>query len=270
MSTYVIGDVQGCFAQLEALLAKVGYRRRVDRLWFAGDLINRGPQSLATVRFVKSLGASAVTVLGNHDLHFLAIVFGGHRPLASDTFDDLMNAPDCLEIAHWLRGLPLMHRDSGFAMVHAGLPHIWTLRQAETHAREVESVMRDDQTYENYFRQMYGNVPSIWSDALAGMDRHRIITNYFTRMRLVSPAGEMDFSHKGAPEGVPAGFRPWFDYPSRIREPILFGHWAALDGATGNRGMIGLDTGCVWGRCLTSYRLEDGSITRIGCGEPAA
>ncbi len=270
MSTYVIGDLQGCFAQLEALLAKVGYRRAVDRLWFTGDLINRGPESLTTVRFVKSLGDSAVTVLGNHDLHFLAIVFGGHRTLASDTLDDLMDAPDRLEIAHWLRGLPLMHRENGFAMVHAGLPHIWTLRQAETHAREVESVMRDDERYENFFRHMYGNVPNVWSDALEGMDRHRIITNYFTRMRLMSHAGEMDFSHKGGLEGAPAGFRPWFAYPSRIREPILFGHWAALDGETGNRGMIGLDTGCVWGRHLTAYCLEDGSITRLGCAELAA
>lgn len=268
MSTYVIGDLQGCFAQLESLLAKVGYRREVDRLWFTGDLINRGPESLETVRFVKSLGASAVTVLGNHDLHFLAIVFGGHRTLASDTLDDLVDAPDCLEIAHWLRGLPLVHRENGFVMVHAGLPHIWTMREAEAHAREVESVMRGD--YENFFRQMYGNVPNVWSDTLEGMDRHRTITNYFTRMRLVSHAGEMNFSHKGVLEGAPAGFRPWFAYPSRVRERILFGHWAALDGATGNRDMIGLDTGCVWGRTLTAYRLEDGSITRIGCGELAA
>ena len=270
MSTYVIGDLQGCFAQLEALLGKVGYRRTADRLWFTGDLINRGSESLATVRFVKSLGDSAVTVLGNHDLHFLAIVFGGHRPMASDTFDDLMDAPDRLEIAHWLRGLPLMHRDNGFAMVHAGLPHIWTLRQAETHAREVESVMRDDEAYESFFRHMYGNTPNVWSDALEGMDRNRIIANYFTRMRLMSHAGEMDFSHKGGLEGAPAGFRPWFDYPSRILEPILFGHWAALDGATGNRGMIGLDTGCVWGRHLTAYCLEDGGITQVGCTELAA
>ena len=270
MSTYAIGDLQGCFAQLETLLAKVGYRRGVDRLWFAGDLINRGPESLATVRFVRSLGDSAVTVLGNHDLHFLAIAFGGHRQLAVDTFDDLMNASDRLEIAHWLRGLPLMHRQNGFVMVHAGVPHIWTVREAEAHAREVESIMRDDATYEDFFRQMYGNLPNVWSEALIGMDRHRVITNYFTRMRLMSHAGEMDFSHKGGLEGAPLGFRPWFAYPSRIREPILFGHWAALDGATGARDMIGLDTGCVWGRRLTAYCLEDGGITQVGCGELAA
>ena len=270
MSTYVIGDLQGCFAQLESLLAKVGYRREVDRLWFTGDLINRGPESLATVRFVKSLGTSAVTVLGNHDLHFLAIVFGGHRTLASDTLDGLMDAPDCLEIAHWLRGLPLMHRENGFVMVHAGLPHIWTVREAERHAREVESVMRDDEACEDFFRQMYGNRPDAWSDTLQGMDRNRIITNYFTRMRLVSHAGEMDFSHKGTLEGAPAGFRPWLAYPSRVRERILFGHWAALDGETESGSMIGLDTGCVWGRTLTAYCLEDGSITRIACSELAA
>lgn len=269
MSTYVIGDLQGCLVQLEALLEKVGYRRAEDRLWFTGDLINRGPESLATVRFVRSLGDRAVTVLGNHDLHFLAIVFGGHRPMASDTLNDLMDAPDCLDIAHWLRGLPLLHRENGFVMVHAGLPHIWTLSEAQTHAREVESVMRDDETYRDFFRKMYGNDPNVWSDALEGMDRQRIITNYFTRMRLMSHAGEMDFSHKGRLEGAPAGFRPWFSYPSRIREPILFGHWAALDGETGNGGTIGLDTGCVWGRCLTAYRLEDGSLFQVGCSELA-
>ncbi len=270
MSTYVIGDLQGCFTQLEALLSKVGYRSGADRLWFTGDLINRGPESLDAVRFVRSLGGSAVTVLGNHDLHFLAIVFGGHRTMASDTFDELLHAPDRLEIAHWLRGLPLMHREHGFVMVHAGLPHIWTLHEAEDRAREVESVMRDDEAYGSFFRQMYGNAPEAWSDSLVGMDRHRVITNYFTRMRLVTPAGEMDFSHKGSLDGAPAGFRPWFEFPSRIREPILFGHWAALDGATGNRDMIGLDTGCVWGRHLTAYCLEDRSITRVGCAELAA
>lgn len=270
MSTYVIGDLQGCYTQLEALLSKIGYRGAVDRLWFTGDLINRGPESLEAIRFVRSLGESAVTVLGNHDLHFLAIVFGGHRPMASDTFDELMDASDRLEIAHWLRSLPLMHREHGFVMVHAGLPHIWTLREAEVRAREVESVMRDDGAYENFFRQMYGNTPAAWSDALVGMDRHRVITNYFTRMRLVTPAGKMDFSHKGSLEGAPVGFRPWFEFPSLIREPILFGHWAALDGATGNRDMIGLDTGCVWGRQLTAYCLEDGSITQVGCAELAA
>ena len=269
MSTYVIGDLQGCFTRLEALLTKLRYRRGIDKLWFAGDLINRGPESLATVRFVKSLGDSAVSVLGNHDLHFLAIVFGGHRKLASDTFDDMLDAPDRLELAHWLRGLPLMHRQNGFVMVHAGLPHIWTLRQAETHAREVESVIRDDKAYQNFFRRMYGNVPNVWSDALRGMDRHRVITNYFTRMRLMSHAGEMDFSHKGGLEDAPAGVRPWFEFPSRIRETILFGHWAALDGVTGDRA-IGLDTGCVWGRSLTAFCLEDGSLTRVECAELAA
>ena len=167
MSTYVIGDVQGCFTELESLLAEVRYRENKDQLWFAGDLINRGPESLETLRFVKKLGSTAVTVLGNHELHFLAIVFGGHKSHGSDTFQDVLNSPDCMELAHWLRSLPLLHRGDGCVMVHAGIPHVWGLSDACNYAREVEQVISGDD-YEAFFEEMYGNEPACWSTSLGG------------------------------------------------------------------------------------------------------
>ena len=263
MSTYVIGDVQGCFAQLEALLVKVRYRRGKDRLWFVGDLINRGPDSLATLRFVRKLGDRAVSVLGNHDLHFLAIVFGGHPTRSSDTLDELLGAKDCLKLAHWLRQLPLLHRARGVVMTHAGVPHIWSLKQATKRARELEAVLRGDR-YRHFFEAMYGNEPAAWSKSLEGMARQRVIVNYFTRMRFVNAAGELEFMHKGPSDQAPQGFRPWFEFPHRIERPIVFGHWASLEGVRRKRA-IGVDTGCVWGRTLTALRLEDRKLLHVGC-----
>ena len=263
MSTYVIGDVQGCFAQLEALLAKVRYRRKRDELWFVGDLINRGPESLATLRFVRKLGDRAVTVLGNHDLHFLAIVFGGHPTRSSDTLDELLGARDCMKLAHWLRGLPLLHKGRGAVMAHAGIPHIWSLKQAAKRAREVEAVLGGNR-YPEFFKAMYGNEPSAWSKSLAGTARQRVIVNYFTRMRFVNAVGALELLHKGPADGAPRGFRPWFEFPPRVKRPVVFGHWASLQGVQTERA-IGVDTGCVWGRSLTALRLEDGKLVRVGC-----
>ena len=266
MSTWVIGDVQGCFAQLETLLAKVRYRRRGDRLWFVGDLINRGPDSLATLRFVRKLGERAVTVLGNHDLHFLAIVFGGHPTRSSDTLDELLGALDCLTLAHWLRRLPLLHKGRGVVMTHAGVPHIWSLKQAVRRARELEAVLGGDR-HGKFFRAMYGDEPTAWSKSLDGIARQRIIVNYFTRMRFVNASGDLEFQHKGPAGDAPRGFRPWFEFPARIDRPIVFGHWASLQGVQ-HKGAIGVDTGCVWGRSLTALRLEDRRLVQIGC-DPA-
>ena len=263
MSTYVIGDVQGCFAQLEALLGNVRYRRGKDRLWFVGDLINRGPDSLATLRFVRKLGERAVTVLGNHDLHFLAIVFGDHPTRSSDTLDELLGAPDCLKLAHWLRGLPLLHKGRGVVMTHAGIPHIWSLKQARKRASEVEAVLGGDR-YRKFFRAMYGNEPAAWSKSLEGIARQRVIVNYFTRMRFVNAAGELELMHKGPSQDAPRGFRPWFEFPPHIRRPIVFGHWASLHGVHRKRA-IGVDTGCVWGRSLTALRLEDRRLLCVAC-----
>ena len=262
MATYAIGDLQGCDREFTALLDKLDFSDQ-DQLWLVGDLINRGPESLQLLRRVMSMQEQCVIVLGNHDLHFLAIYFGGHKPGRSDTLDELLNAPDVDELAHWLRCQKLLHVDEalGHVMVHAGVPHIWDIPYAQTLAREVERVIagRDETvTYETFFQQMYGNEPALWDDQLSGMARLRSITNYLTRMRLVDEAGALDFAHKGALAEAPAGWRPWFEYV-RVdagRPSILFGHWAALDGETGRDDIVGLDTGCVWGRELTAIDLN--------------
>ncbi len=261
MATYIVGDIQGCYASLRALLRAVNFTKQ-DSLWCVGDLVNRGPDSLATLRFASDLGARFVTVLGNHDLHFLAMVYGGHPHRAGDTMQELLSAPDCLELAEWLRAQPLMVEDESHVLAHAGIPHIWTIDTARANARELETTMQGP-AHGAFFQRMYGNEPSRWDDELTGMDRHRVIANYFTRMRLVAADGRMEFAHKGALSDLPAGYRPWFDYPSRIEGRIYFGHWAALDGHTGSTRLIGLDTGCVWGRTLTAVRVEDGRLFAI-------
>lgn len=265
MATYLVGDLQGCFASLEALLEKVGFGTD-DALWCVGDLINRGPDSLATLRFAQGLGKRFAGVLGNHDLHFLAMVYGGHPHRDSDTLGDLLAAPDCLELADWLRHRPLLIEDDDLVVAHAGIPHIWDLDTTRDKAREVEDVVRGG-GHRQFFQAMYGNEPSLWDDALVGMGRHRVIVNYFTRMRLVDAEGRMEFSHKGDLQGLPPGFQPWFGYPSRIRKTVFFGHWAALDGATGEAQAVGLDTGCVWGRSLTAIRLEDRRLFSVAAAE---
>ena len=261
MATYVVGDVQGCLASLLALLRKARFGSQ-DTLWCVGDLVNRGPDSLATLRFARALGERFVGVLGNHDLHFLAMVYGGHPHRAGDTLEAVLAAPDCLALAAWLRGLPLLAETDACAMAHAGIPHIWNIDDARSHAREVEEVLRGS-GHRRFFAAMYGNEPALWSDALVGMARHRAIVNYFTRMRLVDGQGRMEFAHKGALEGLPVGYQPWFHYPPRLEKTLYFGHWAALDGATGSRRLIGLDTGCVWGRAMTAIRVEDGRYFRV-------
>jgi bis(5'-nucleosyl)-tetraphosphatase (symmetrical) len=261
MATYAIGDVQGCYAELSDLLEEVRFDAGADCLWLLGDLINRGPDSLSVVRLVRSLEGSAKIVLGNHDLHFLAIHLGGHSLTKNDTFVDLLQAQDVDELADWYCQQPFMVCDEqlGYAMTHAGIPHIWSVDEAGAYAREVEQVIRGEQRLE-YFQAMYGNKPDIWKSSLRGMDRWRAITNYLTRMRLIDSRGRMDFVHKGGLTEVSSPWVPWYE-PSR-QEPLpvklLFGHWAALEGHTGNDQAIALDTGCVWGGELTALRLDDG------------
>jgi bis(5'-nucleosyl)-tetraphosphatase (symmetrical) len=264
VAVYAIGDLQGCDRELAALLKLIRFCDD-DQLWLLGDLLNRGPDSLAVLRRVKALGERCQIVLGNHDLHFLAIYFGGHNGGRNDTFDELLSAPDVDELAHWLRVQKLMHRDDalGAVMAHAGIPHFWSIADAELHAREVERVIagRDSElSYTDFFKQMYGNEPSCWNDSLEAMPRMRMITNYFTRMRLVDDSGAMDFAHKGSVDDAPPGLRPWFEFVGTdLRRPrILFGHWAALDGQTGREDIVALDTGCVWGRQLTAMNLQTG------------
>ena len=260
MSVYAIGDVQGCYESLQRLLDLIDFDESRDRLWFVGDLVNRGPASLATLRFVKQLGERAVTVLGNHDLHLLAAATG-HRALkSSDTLAEVLAAPDREALLDWLRRRPLFHVDEelGFAMAHAGIPHIWDFEAARARAREVERVLSGD-TYAEVLSAMYGNNPACWNDDLEGMQRMRTIINYFTRMRLIDAVGELELTYDGPLVGIPKGYRAWFDFyrDARPRLPLIFGHWAAINGRSGVDDVYALDTGCVWGYTLTALRLND-------------
>lgn len=267
MSTYAIGDVQGCHDQLLRLLDTIAFDPARDTLWFVGDLVNRGPQSLAVVRFVRSLGDRAVTVLGNHDLSLLVVAEGIRRPHASDTFGDILEAPDRDELLHWLRHQKLMHVDQGYAMVHAGLLPQWSVSVALDLAGEVEQALRGE-GWRGFLQQMYGNEPARWDDALQGYDRLRVIVNAMTRLRLCSAGGMMEFSHKLGLENAPAGFMPWYEVPHRASAgtPMVFGHWAAL-GLLVRPDAIALDTGCVWGRKLTALRLHDRRLAHCDCSE---
>lgn len=266
MTDYAIGDIQGCYDRLQDVLTKVDFSPSRDRLWVAGDLINRGPSSLATLRYIESLGSSAVVVLGNHDLHLLAVALGGHPPRRKDTLADILDAPDHDHLVDWLRQQQLCVRDSArnLVMVHAGLPHIWGVDQAVAYAREVEAVIRGPQA-EAYFTHMYGNEPARWQDDLAGLDRWRAITNYFTRMRFIAADGTLELTAKESADHAPAGYAPWFDYARSDDVRVVFGHWAALEGQTGSDRFIGLDTGCVWGGVLTMMNLDSGEKIHCDC-----
>lgn len=267
MATLVIGDVQGCYDQLMRLLERADYDEQRDVLWFVGDLVNRGPQSAETLRFVKSLGARQVTVLGNHDLALLVIAAGIKKPHRGDTFDELLAAPDREELLAWLRHQKLMHAEGGYAMVHAGLLPQWSVARALALAREVEAALQGT-GYREFLAQMYGNEPLRWRDDLAGYDRLRVVVNAMSRMRLVTPDGAMEFSHKLGLASVPAGYLPWYDAPRRASraERVIFGHWAAL-GLLLREDVICLDSGCVWGRALSALRLEDRRVIQLDCPE---
>lgn len=269
MATFAIGDIQGCFTALRDLLDQISFDPARDRLWFVGDLVNRGPASAATLRFVRDLGASAVCVLGNHDLHLLAVAGGCAKLHPEDTLADVLDAPDRDELLDWLRCRPLMHVDQGYALVHAGLLPAWTIERALALAREVEGVLRQPD-YVRLLAQMYGNHPACWSEELDGPARWRVAINAMTRLRVCTPAGEMDLSYKGESANLPPGCLPWFAVPTRASRgtPIIFGHWSAL-GLVLQPDIIGLDTGCVWGRELSAIRLEDRQLFHVSCGDAA-
>jgi bis(5'-nucleosyl)-tetraphosphatase (symmetrical) len=271
MTTWAVGDLQGCYDELRDLLDRIEFEPGRDTLWLVGDLVNRGPNSLEVLRFVRSLGAAARTVLGNHDLHLLAIRYGGHTPNRGDTFGELLAAPDGDELCDWLRRQPLLVHDDalGHVMTHAGIPHIWNRKRAASLAGEVEAVLRGD-GHAEYFAALYGNRPDCWDDDLEGMDRWRLITNYFTRMRLVDKRGRLDFAYKGPVAHAPKGWSPWYDLRARkpLKETLVFGHWASLEGRTGRAGIVALDTGCVWGRSLTAMNLEDGRFVSVPSRKP--
>lgn len=267
MSTYAIGDIQGCYDQLRRLLDRIAFDSARDTLWLVGDLVNRGSQSHRVVRFVESLGARAITVLGNHDLALLVVAAGVKKPHRTDTFGDILAAPDRDELLDWLRRQKMMHAADGYAMVHAGLLPQWSIAQAMALAQEVETALRGP-GYLDFVRNMYGNEPLRWRDDLAGFDRLRVITNAMTRMRLATSDGVMEFSHKTGLQNLPPGFMPWYDVPQRASRgtPVIFGHWAAL-GLVVREDVIALDSGCVWGRALSAMRLEDRRIVQCDCGE---
>lgn len=269
MSVYAIGDVQGCFDPLQRLLDVVRFDPTCDELWFVGDIVNRGPDSLKTLRFVKNLGACAITVLGNHDIHLLVVAAGAAKQMRGDTINDILHAPDRDELLDWLRRQKLMHSGYGYAMVHAGLLPQWSIARALALAHEVEqALVRNDQA--EFLHVMYGNKPAAWRDDLEGFDRLRVIVNAMTRMRLCTAEGVMEFRHKLAPVNMPQGYTPWYDAPHRVNRdtPIIFGHWASL-GALLREDVISLDSGCVWGRKLTAMRLDDRRTFQCGCGNIA-
>ena len=267
MATYAIGDLQGCYVPLQRLLEKIQFDPSADRLWFVGDIVNRGPDSLRTFRFVKSLGSNAVVVLGNHDLHLLTVAAGFVKAHRSDTLSEILNAPDRDELLTWLRHRPLLHRERGFTMVHAGLLPSWSVEQANSLAQEVESALRGP-NHREFLAHMYGNSPDRWNDELRGWDRLRVITNSITRLRICTADGQMEFSHKGELADIPKGYMPWYQAPGRksANATIICGHWSAL-GLKLESNLLALDTGCLWGRCLSAVRLEDRTLFQITCSE---
>jgi bis(5'-nucleosyl)-tetraphosphatase (symmetrical) len=258
MAVYVVGDIQGCYDELQRALDQVGFEPAVDRLWSVGDLVNRGPKSLEVLRFVRELGDAAVCVLGNHDLHLLAIAADRGKLKKEDSLNAILAAPDRDELLDWLRHRPLIHHDAerDFLMVHAGLPPQWDLETALACGREVEAVLRSDR-HVDYFAQMYGNKPDLWDPALSGMARWRFTTNCLTRLRYCDQEGRLALKEKGPPGSQSWGRVPWFEHPHRATRShrIVFGHWSTL-GYLARHNVWALDTGCLWGGTLTLLRID--------------
>jgi bis(5'-nucleosyl)-tetraphosphatase (symmetrical) len=260
MATYAIGDVQGCFDELTQLLAKVNFAK-ADRLWFVGDLVNRGPKSLDVLRFVRDLGSRAVTVLGNQELHLIAQHAGVERPHKGDTFQDVLDAADGAELVDWLRRQPMVHVEGAYAMVHAGLLPQWSITKAVALGNEVGRALAA-QDYQEFLKSMYGDKPDRWADRLSGSDRLRVIVNAMTRMRFCDRKGRIDLEGKGTEPRK--GYLRWYQTRSKEERTLLFGHWSQL-GLVVQPHVLGLDTGCVWGGALSALRLEDRTLFRVPC-----
>jgi len=258
LSTYVVGDLQGCLDPLKRLLEDVHFDPAVDQLCSVGDIVNRGPRSLETLRFCYGLGSAFRTVLGNHDLHLLAVAREIRKPNRSDTLEDILTAPDRDELLAWLQRQPLLIECDGYLLVHAGIPPQWSRQQALRLANEMSEVLQDEARAEAFFQVMYGNEPDRWRDDLEPPLRWRLITNYLTRMRFCSASGQLELSSKSPPDQPPEGFAPWFSHRGRKTrdDKIIFGHWAALQGKPCGPGLFPLDTGCVWGGPLRLMALS--------------
>ena len=267
MSIYAVGDIQGCYHELEQMLELVQFDPGKDQLWLVGDLVNRGADSLSVLRLVKSMGDAAITVLGNHDLHLLAVAAGVAELHHSDTLDEILAAPDRDELLTWLRQQRMLHVQDNFVLLHAGLMPEWSVQQAQQLALEVEHALRGAD-YIHFLQKMYGNTPHQWNDNLKGDSRLRVITNALTRMRICNVQGEMQFKFKGEVSDVPEGYLPWFEIPQRssAAATVVFGHWSAL-GLVVRPNVIALDTGCLWGGNLTAIRLQDRKLFQVKCSK---
>ena len=262
MSDYAIGDIQGCYNELRYLLDKIAFDPANDTIWLTGDLINRGPNNVEVLRFIRSLGDRAVTVMGNHEIYALVVVFGGGSMDTTDTLQDLFKSEDCEELCDWMRKLPLLHKDWNHLLVHAGIPHIWTELQALNRAAEVENALRGGE-HQELFKNLFSSETDCWRTNLSDLERYRVILNYFTRMRYIGVRGNLDFKNKGALSKNPTGLQAWFEYPTQVTCDVIFGHWASLNGVTNQPQFHLLDTGCVWGRTLTAMKLADHARTFV-------
>lgn len=271
MATYAIGDIQGCHDSFLRLLAACAFDPAHDRLWLVGDLVNRGPRSLETLRYVRALGEAALTVLGNHDLYLLMVAEGTEkRRNEDDTLDEILAAPDREELLHWLRHQRLCHVEGGYCMVHAGLLPQWTVAEARSLAAEVEALLQSSR-YREALANMWGSEPATWSTELTGWERMRVVINAMTRMRFCSSTGVMEFHAKGEITDAPPGYLPWFDVPGRrsAGTVLITGHWSAL-GLKLLPNLLALDSGCLWGRHLTAVRLEDRQVFQVDCSPAEA
>lgn len=274
MATYAIGDLQGCYDELRALLTHINFSRDRDRLWFCGDLVNRGPKSLETLRFIRSLEDNALTVLGNHDLHLLAVAFIQKKHGNKDTLHGLLQADDATDLLNWLRQQHLAYHDPerDITLLHAGTHPGWSIKKTLKLAAEVEQVLRSDQHIE-FYSHMYGNKPANWDDSLTGWSRYRFITNILTRMRYCDMNGKPAFSEKGPPGTQAKGLLPWYEVPSRKtrKNTIIFGHWSTLpDSDSGINNCYSIDSGCVWGGKLTALRIDVNPFEYIRLACPGA
>lgn len=261
VADYAIGDVQGCYEPLMRLLDKVHFDESTDQLWFVGDLVNRGPESLKVLRFIQHLSRPAFITLGNHDLYLLSQIFTPHiHQNTKDTLKEILNADDKEELGHWLRHQPLViySKELQVVMSHAGIPPYWNLEETLNYATEVEKTLKGE-NFKAYLEHMWGNEPSSWSESLQGYERLRFITNSLTRMRTLNAEGHLALHYKKSLETLPQGLLPWFKVPHRkaISTDIVFGHWAALEGLCETPHIYAIDTGCVWGKTLTALRLQD-------------
>ncbi|MFT5574905.1 MAG: bis(5'-nucleosyl)-tetraphosphatase (symmetrical) [Bermanella sp.] len=269
MTRYAVGDIQGCFKPLQCLLEEVSFTPGKDELWLVGDLVNRGAQSLETLECLYPIRDSLRIVLGNHDLHLLALARSATARGRHASLEPLLQSPQLDTFLAWFRSLPLCIRaDEGdYVMTHAGIPHIWSTEAALSYSEEISLTLQDDVLVDTFLRDMYGDEPARWSATLSGTSRLRTLTNYFTRMRCCSEDGTLNLAYKGAVDEIPVGMAPWFSWPETQprSETQLFGHWAALEGKTGRDDCIALDTGCVWGRKLTLLNMDTRDLHQCDC-----